>query len=121
MLALVGWAVLTVPLSYWPGGSVTRADRSLPEGSRLLLADRHGHHDPAAVARCSCGCWCSCSMPLSVTALQNYASGDFLQTPTAAAAAHRRLQRGGSGLAANPNDLALMLNLMIPFAGALWR
>ena len=26
---------------------------------------------------------------------------------------------GGSGLAANPNDLALMLNLLIPIAAAL--
>jgi O-antigen ligase len=59
------------------------------------------------------------SIPLSITAIQNYQSGVFLQTPMGAAQRIAGYNIGGSGLTANPNDLALMLNLLIPFAAAL--
>ena len=59
------------------------------------------------------------SLPLSLTALQNFASGSFLRTPDGAAPRIAGYAAAGSGLAANPNDLALMINLLIPFAAAL--
>jgi O-antigen ligase len=59
------------------------------------------------------------SLPLSITALQNYASGSFLRTPDGALPRIAGYTTAGSGLATNPNDLALMINLLIPFAVAL--
>jgi probable O-glycosylation ligase (exosortase A-associated) len=59
------------------------------------------------------------SIPLAFTAVQNFRSGVFLQTPNGAAQRIAGYNIGGSGLTANPNDLALMLNMLIPFAAAL--
>lgn len=118
-LSLVVWAVLTVPFSYWPGGSVDELTEHflkavafcwligtlVTTGSRLRLF-----------------LWLLVlsSLPLSLTALQNYQSGVFLQTPSASVQRIAGYNDGGSGLAANPNDLALMLNILIPFAAALF-
>jgi O-antigen ligase len=54
-----------------------------------------------------------------MTALNNYRSGVFV---TQATSAVQRIAGyvGGSGLAGNPNDLALMLNLLLPITGALF-
>src|SRR6185503_15868218 len=49
----------------------------------------------------------------------NFASGSFLRTPDGAVPRIAGYTMAGSGLAANPNDLALMINLLIPFAAAL--
>ena len=57
-----------------------------------------------------------CSIPLAATGLKNYLSGGFLSTGVPG---FQRIYgyKGGSGIAGNPNDLALMLNLIIPIAG----
>ena len=115
---LVAWAVLTVPLSYWPGGSInTLTEHFLKAVAFFWLIG-------AVITteqRLRTFLWLLvlCSIPLSVTAIQNYQSGVFLQTPLGA---NQRIAgySGGSGLAANPNDLALMLNLIIPFSAALF-
>jgi O-antigen ligase len=57
-------------------------------------------------------------MPLAATGIANYVSGEYLSTGV------RGFYRivgytGGSGLAGNPNDLALMLNLIIPLTAVL--
>jgi probable O-glycosylation ligase (exosortase A-associated) len=118
VLALVSWAVLTIPLSYWPGGSVSAlTDHFLKAIAFFWLI--------ATVitsgSRLRTFLWLLvlASLPLSLTALQNFASGSFLQTPDGAAPRIAGYTTAGSGLAANPNDLALMINLLIPFAGAL--
>ena len=59
------------------------------------------------------------SLPLSAHGFQNYASGVSCRRRRGRRAASAGYNTGGSGLAANPNDLALMLNLIIPFAAAL--
>jgi hypothetical protein len=55
-----------------------------------------------------------CSIPLAVMALLHFAKGDFLSTGTSI----KRID-GYAGLSGNPNDLALTLNLLIPFTSAL--
>ena len=111
---LVGWAVLTVPLSYWPGGSIgTLTEHFLKAVAFFWLIG-------AVVTterRLRLFLWLLvlCSIPLSVTAIQNYQSGVFLHTPLGANQRIAGFNIGGSGLTANPNDLALMLNLIIPF------
>lgn len=118
VLALVSWAVLTIPLSYWPGGSVSAlTDHFLKAIAFFWLIATVITSGP----RLRMFLWLLvlASLPLSVTALQNFASGSFLQTPDGAAPRIAGYTTAGSGLAANPNDLALMINLLIPFAGAL--
>ena len=115
--ALVAWSLITIPLSYWPGGSV------------MVLTD----HYLKAIAffwlictvvtttdRVKVLAWTFvlCSIPLAATGVNNYLSGTFLYTGIPG------LNRiygysGGSGLVGNPNDLALMLNLIIPIAAAM--
>jgi O-antigen ligase len=114
---LAGWAAMTVPLSYWPGGSVGVLTSLflkaivffwligvvVTTGPRLRMFLR---------------LLVICSIPLAVTAVQNYRSGAFLE----ASGAVMRIvgyNTGGSGLTENPNDMALMLNLLIPFSVAL--
>lgn len=116
--ALAGWAVLTLPLSVWPGGSVAvLTDRYLKAvaffwliGTLATTADR---------LRVLAWTFVLGSLPLAATAVWNYAAGDVLSTGVAGFTRITGYAVGGSNLAANPNDLALMLNLIIPIAGAL--
>ena len=116
-LVLVCWAVLTIPLSYWPGGSVrVLVDHYLKAvaffwliGAIVTNTDRLRIFSWTLVL---------CSIPLAATGVSNYLSGGQLSTGVRG---FTRIQgyMGGSGLTSNPNDLALMLNLIIPIAGAL--
>lgn len=115
-LALVCWSVVTIPLSFWPGGSVTvLTDHYLKAiaffwllGTVVTSTDR---------LRTLAWTLVLCSIPLSATAIFNYLTGMFLSTGVPGL---KRIYgyHGGSGLVGNPNDLALMLNLIIPVAGA---
>jgi len=113
-LALLLWAVLTVPFSYWPGGSVAlMSDQYLKALVFFWLI--------AALVTTRRRLWTFgwalvlCSIPLALTALSHFGSGVYVTTSAAP------LQRIGgiAGLTGNPNDLALTLNLVIPIAGAL--
>jgi O-antigen ligase len=59
-----------------------------------------------------------CAIPLALTGVVNYLSGDVLSTGVRG---FYRIEGyvGGSGLTGNPNDLALMLNLIVPIAAVL--
>jgi probable O-glycosylation ligase (exosortase A-associated) len=116
-LVLVCWSVLTIPLSYWPGGSVrVLVDHYLKAiaffwllGTIVTSTDR---------LRVLAWTLVLCSIPLAATGISNYLSGGQLSTGVRG---FTRIQgyMGGSGLTSNPNDLALMLNLIIPIAGVL--
>ena len=118
VLALVSWAVLTIPLSYWPGGSVAALTDHFLKAIAFFWLIATVITSPSRL-RAFLWLLVLASLPLSLTALQNFASGSFLQTPDGAAPRIAGYTTGGSGLAANPNDLALMINLLIPFAAAL--
>lgn len=116
-LALVCWAVITTPLSVWPGGSVrVLVDHYLKAvaffwllGTIVNSSDR---------LRTLAWTLVLCSIPLAATGVRNYLSGGQLSTGVSG---FYRIEgyMGGSGLTGNPNDLALMLNLIIPIAGVL--
>lgn len=116
-LGLILWAAITIPMSIWPGGSWAQLTDHLVKAVvffwliATLVSTR---------SRLELFAWvlALCSIPLAVTALDNYRSGVFV---THASSAVQRIAGyvGGSGLAGNPNDLALMLNLMMPITGAL--
>ena len=112
--ALLTWAFVTLPLSYWPGGSavtltdlyvkavivfwllasvITTLNRFLILATVLML----------------------CTVPLAVTAVKNFVTGIFITETDVA-----RIVGYDAGLSGNPNDLALMLNLLIPLGIALF-
>ena len=117
-LALVAWAALTIPLSTWPGGSMSAlTDHLIKAVVFFWLIGTLITTWPQL--RTYSWVLALCSLPLAVTALDNYRSGVFV---THASSAVQRIAGyvGGSGLAGNPNDLALMLNLLMPITGSLF-
>lgn len=117
VLALVGWALLTIPLSYWPGGSVRLlTDNYLKAVAFFWLLGTV--ITKTSQVRILAWALVLCSIPLAATGLKNYLVGEVLSTRVPGLV---RIYGyvGGSGLVANPNDLALMLNLIIPITGAL--
>jgi O-antigen ligase len=103
--ALVAWAAITVPVSYWPGGSVSFLLDIYFKTVAIfwLLAsvvDTLGRLRTLAWSLALMG------VPLALTALKNFASGAFMDK--------NRIVGYEGALTANPNDLALMLNLLLP-------
>lgn len=117
VLALVGWTLLTIPLSYWPGGSVQLLlDKYLKAVTFFWLLGTV----ITTTSRLRILAWALvlCSIPLAATGIKNYIVGEVLSTRVPGLVRIYGYM-GGSGLTANPNDLALMLNLIIPITGAL--
>jgi probable O-glycosylation ligase (exosortase A-associated) len=116
-LALVFWSTVTIPLSYWPGGSVhLLTDQYLKAIAFFwLLATII-----TTTARLRALAWSLtlCAIPLAATGVWHYLSGAVMQT-TQEGLVRVVGYMGSSGLTGNPNDLALMLNLIIPLTGAL--
>ena len=117
-LALVLWAAITIPLSIWAGGSWAALTDHLIKAviffwliGTLVTTRQRLMRFTWVLALCS--------IPLALTALTNYWSGVFI---THATSSVQRIAGyvGGAGLAGNPNDLALMLNLLMPLTGALF-
>jgi O-antigen ligase len=117
-LVLLLWAALTAPLSYWPGGSV---EQLIDPFLKVVVFFWLVSSLVTSYQRLRLFMWVLvlCSLPLSVSALQSYWSGNFLVSADPNAPRIAGFNDGGSGLAGNPNDLALTLNLMIPLAVAL--
>ena len=82
----------------------------------LLGTHRHDHR-----RGCACMAWTLvlCSIPLAATGVQQLPRRATCSRPAFAGFYRIAGYTGGSGLTGNPNDLALMLNLIIPIAGAL--
>jgi O-antigen ligase len=116
-IALVSWSVITLPVSYWPTGSLTvLTDHYLKAVVFFWLIGAL----VATTERLRLFAWTLvlCSVPLAATGVRNYFTGVTLSTGVTG---FERISgyAGGSGIAGNPNDLALLLNLIIPVAGAL--
>jgi O-antigen ligase len=114
-LTLVCWSILTLPLSVWPGGSVRiLTDHYLKAiaffwllGTIVTTTDR---------LRTMAWTLTLCAIPLAATGIFNYVAGEFLSTGVRG---FYRITGYMGVLTANPNDLALMLNLIIPLTGVL--
>lgn len=112
---LVGWAIFTVPLSYWPGRSFSfLVDLYLKSVVIFWLLSNTVNTLP----RLRQVAWGLSLMtaPMAATAVGNFVSGYFI---TAVAYPVRRIAGYDAPLTANANDLALMLNLLLPFSVAL--
>jgi probable O-glycosylation ligase (exosortase A-associated) len=116
-LALILWSMITIPMSYWPGGSIRLLTDQYLKAIAFFWLLATIITTPARLRGIA---WTLvlCAIPLAGTGIWHYLSGHVMQT------GQDGLVRivgymGSSGLTGNPNDLALMLNLIIPLAGAL--
>ncbi len=118
VLALVAWSVITIPMSVWPGGSMRLlTDQYLKAIAFFWLLSTVVTTAPRM--RVLAWALVLCSIPLATTGVKNYLFGDHLLATGVSGFTRISGYMGGSGLTSNPNDLALMLNLLIPIAGAL--
>jgi len=116
-LALILWSMITIPMSYWPGGSIRLLTDQYLKAIAFFWLLATIITTPGRLRGIA---WTLvlCAIPLAGTGIWHYLSGHVMQT------GQDGLVRivgymGSSGLTGNPNDLALMLNLIIPLAGAL--
>jgi O-antigen ligase len=111
-IVLLAWAVFTIPMSYWPGGSVsTLLDLFIKALAAFWLLAKV----VSSRARLRLLMWMLSifSVPIALTSIRHYSSGAFLPE------AGQRAIGYGQGLASNPNDLALTLDILIPLTLAL--
>ena len=115
-LVLAGWSLVTTPLSYWPGGSLSFFFEIYFKALVVfwLLANVVD-----SVPRLKTVAWILSliAVPLSLAAVKSFFSGGFQSE----ALSHglERIHGYGTSLTGNPNDLALMLNMILPLSIAL--
>ncbi len=113
-LALVWWTLVTLPLSMWPGGSAAVLREMFIKALLMFWVIAHVVDTPQRLTRLTW--WLTLmSVPLAATGVKKYLNGEFIQN-----VAGMRIEGYGTGLTANPNDLALMLNLLLPLCVALF-
>lgn len=106
LLCLVGWALITAPFSQWPGGSLVFLLENFSKTVIVFILLVNVVDSPVKLRQISWGLVLM-SIPLAATTIQNFLSGVSLKTGD-------RVLGYSSGLTANPNDMALMLNLILP-------
>jgi O-antigen ligase len=104
LAALLGWAVLTLPASKWPGGSFGVIQDSYSKSLVIFFLLVNLVVTPTRLRRMA---WLLTllSLPLAVSTLVNYHSGVFVQ------GGNERVLGYQAPLTENPNDLALLLNV----------
>jgi len=111
--SLGAWALLTVPFSYSPGGSFFFFFELYAKSLVLFWLLASVVNSSARLRRIFWGL-SLIAIPLALTAVYNFYSGVFLD-PTV----KQRIAGYQGAIAGNPNDLALMLNLILPLSVAL--
>lgn len=113
---LLFWSMLTIPLSLWPGGSFSFL---LDDYFKTLVVFwlLASVVDTRFKLRRMMWAMVLMAVVLSLMTLKSFFT-DILTMEGGAGAVHRA-SGGGSGLTANPNDMALTLNLIIPFCVSL--
>ena len=105
---LLAWATVTIPFSLWPGGSIEVLNEYIKAvlvfwllGAALLTVGR---------LRVMAWTLSLASLPLALTAIANFGWGVYDEG---------RVAGYQGGIAHNPNDLALTLNIVLPLTMAL--
>jgi probable O-glycosylation ligase (exosortase A-associated) len=108
LAALVGWALLTMPFSFWPGGSMAYL---MENYLKTLIVFVLLANVLSSTEKLLTMAWALALMaiPLALTTLKNFLAGNA-----------GRVMGYSASLTANPNDLALMLNLILPLVIALF-
>jgi len=115
--ALLAWAIVTVPFSYWPGGSIgVLTDLYLKTLAIFLLIA----NVVSTVDRLRKVAWALTLMtiPIALTGAENFAGGVYVRGGMDQAV--KRIVGYEAALTQNPNDLALLLNLILPLTVALF-
>jgi O-antigen ligase len=107
-LAVSALAVLSIPAGFWPGGSVDVL-LDLFGKSMIIFLLVANVVDTERRFRALVGTMVACAAIAALFAVMNYAEGRF--DPTG-----QRVEGYASALAANPNDLALTLNIALGLA-----
>ena len=113
---LLAWAIVTIPMSYWPGGSFgLLTDLYLKTLAIFLLIA----NVVSTTDRLRKIAWAVTLMtiPLATKGIQNYLSGVYVHGGVDQAV--KRIVGYDAPLTQNPNDLALVLNLILPLTVAL--
>src|SRR5262245_35104878 len=112
--SLALWALVTAPLSMWPGGSFALLLDMYFKALTVfwLLSSVVNTREKL---RRACWTFALLMLPLAATAVQHYAAGVFVEGLQAV----DRIMGFEAPLTENPNDLALMLNLGLPLMVAL--
>jgi O-antigen ligase len=116
-LCLVVWAFMTVPFSYWPGGSLSFLVGDYLKTLAIFWLLSNVVNTLTRFRQVTWGLSLM-AIPLAVTAVENFLSGTYVSVEM-----HQPVKRilGYEGpLTENPNDLALMLNLILPLSVALF-
>jgi probable O-glycosylation ligase (exosortase A-associated) len=114
-VGLFGWAAVTVPFSYWPGGSVEVLLGQYFKTLAIFWLLSHTVTTPARFRQVTWGLSLM-AIGLGVTAVDNY----FFDTAPIQGGDYAPARMFGNESALkNPNDLALMLNLILPLNVAL--
>jgi hypothetical protein len=109
------WTIITLPLSLWPGGSVAFLLDIYLKSLAIFWLLPNVVNTTARIRRLA---WALTllAIPLALTAVRNFLSGDFM----AEARGVTRILGYDAPLTQNPNDLALMLNMLVPIAVGLF-
>jgi probable O-glycosylation ligase (exosortase A-associated) len=107
---LVAWTMATIPFSYWPGGSLGMITQVYSKTLIIFWLLSLTVNTQQRLVRVA---WALCLMaiPIAYKGVSNYLSGNI----TIQGSLERIVGYEGA-LTENPNDLALMLNLIIPLA-----
>jgi O-antigen ligase len=113
VVGLLGWAALTLPFSFWPSGSVG-VIVNLYLKSIAVFVLLAGVVDSLPRLRMLLGVLAACAAVIALTAVRHFVMGTLM-----AGTGNRIAGYGSTSMAGNPNDLALLLNIVIPLAAAL--
>lgn len=112
LLALLTWIIACVPFSMWPGGSITFL---LEHYLKTLIVFVLLGSVVDTLPKLKKLCWALVLMAvvLALTTVKNFLAGNTLGN-------NDRVVGYMASLTANPNDMALMLNLILPVCIALF-
>jgi len=114
---LAAWALLTAPLSLWPGGSVSFFFSIFFKA--LVVFWLLGRVvDTTGRLRTAFWVLSLVAAPLAISGVRSFFSGAFKHEEVSNGLA--RISGYDASLTGNPNDLALMLNLILPLSLALF-
>ena len=112
--ALLAWAVVTIPFSYWPGGSLSLLTEMYVKTVAIFWLIANSVDTLPRLRTVALGLSIM-AVPLALTGVKNFLTGAFYTVGNPV----KRIGGYEAGLTANPNDLALMLNTILPLTAAL--
>ena len=114
---LLAWAIVTLPFSYWPGGSYELLTELYLKTLAIFLLIANVVTTTDRLRKVA---WAITlmSIPIALTGIDNFLSGVYVGGGVDQAI--KRIVGYEAPLTQNPNDLAIVLNLILPLTVALF-